>query len=262
MSFFDGTIYSDTLEIDTRLAVVLPQDSRDSRVDAASRKHSKNTPRTLILLHGLTDNASAWWMRTSIVRYAEQYGITVFMPQAEKSFYQDMAYGDAYFSYVTQELPELCSAMFQASFAPEDLMIAGLSMGGYGALRCALTYPDRYAACGAFSSACDVKGMAHLDVTPTRGFLTTYQAIFGDSLQISDSSDIYALAEKCGDNLRHMRIYMSCGQQDNLLESNARLAGLIRCLPTRDFLYEERPGEHEWGFWDKSVESFLRFLAQ
>ncbi len=163
---------------------------------------------------------------------------------------------------MTEELPSLCATLFNASFAPEDLMIAGLSMGGYGALKCALTYPERYVACGAFSSACDIRAMAHLDVTPTRGFLNTYRAVFGDPLHIPDSSDLYALAERSGDRLRHMRIYMSCGLQDRLRESNARLAGLLVQRPTRQFLYDERPGEHEWGCWDASIQDFLRFLTQ
>ena len=116
MSFFDGVLYSKSLEIDTRLGVILPQDGRNARVDAPAGRHTGlKPPKTLILLHGLSDNAAAWWMRTSIIRYAEAHGIAVLMPQGEKSFYHDMAYGDRYFTYLTEELPELASEMFGLS---------------------------------------------------------------------------------------------------------------------------------------------------
>ena len=129
MAFFDGVIYSKTLQMDTRLAVILPHDSREARMDAPAQKAAPSQ-RTLILLHGLSDNAAAWWMRTSIIRYAEAHGIAVLMPQGEKSFYHDMVYGDDYFTYLTQELPSLAAQMFGISVSPEDLMIAGLSIGG------------------------------------------------------------------------------------------------------------------------------------
>ncbi|MEN6339210.1 MAG: alpha/beta hydrolase family protein [Clostridiaceae bacterium] len=263
MSFFDGVIYSEALQIDTRLGIILPQDSRNARLDAPcyDAKHTL-AGKTLLLLHGLTDNAAAWWMRTSIIRYAERYGIAVVMPQAEKSFYRDMVYGDAFFTYVTEELPELCSGMFQMSFAPDDLMIAGLSMGGYGALKCALTYPERYIACGAFSSVADIRQMA-VDVAahpPTRGFDATFKAIFGDPASIPDDCDLFRLAERNCKSLERLRVYMTCGRQDGLYEANTRLAARLNASMSSRVLFEEWNGTHEWGFWDESIKRMLSWV--
>lgn len=262
MAFFDGTIYSKTLQIDTRLAVILPQDSREARVDAPAQKESGASRRTMILLHGLTDNAAAWWMRTSIIRYAESHGVAVLMPQGEKSFYHDMACGDDYFSYITEELPELASQLFGVSTAPEDLMIAGLSMGGYGALRCALTYPERYYACAAFSSACDIRGIAANEevIEQTKGIHHTFEAIFGSPTRIPDESDLFQLAEQNAGKLNHLQLYMACGKQDFLYESNVSLARSLQEKPLARYSFEVWDGTHEWGFWDTAIEKTLNWI--
>ena len=262
MAFFDGVIYSKTLQIDTRLAVILPQDSREARVDAPAQRSTGAHQRTLMLLHGLSDNAAAWWMRTSIIHYAEAHGVAVLMPQGEKSFYHDMAFGDDYFTYLTEELPQLASRMFGLSTAPEDLMIAGLSMGGYGALRCALTYPERYRACAAFSSACDIRQICeHAEVIEqAKGIHQTFEAIFGSPVQVPDSSDLFALATQNEARLKHLQLYMACGRQDFLYEANARLSKRMQQAPLARFLFEEWDGVHEWGFWDTAIQKALNWI--
>ena len=263
MAFFDGVIYSKALQMDTRLAVILPHDSREARVDAPAQKAGKTSQRTLILLHGLSDNAAAWWMRTSIIRYAEAHGIAVLMPQGEKSFYHDMVYGDDYFTYLTEELPPLASQMFGVSVLPENLMIAGLSMGGYGALKCALTYPEKYCACAAFSSACDLREIAaNADVLEhTKVIHHTFEAIFGAPVTVPDESDLFFLAEQNAARLRNLQLYMACGRQDFLYESNVRLSGQVQRAPLQRFLYEEWDGTHEWGFWDEAIRRMLDWLV-
>lgn len=263
MAFFDGVIYSKALQMDTRLAVILPHDSREARVDAPAQKTGVASQRTLILLHGLTDNAAAWWMRTSIIRYAEAHGIAVLMPQGEKSFYHDMVYGDRYFTYLTEELPNLAAQMFGLSVLPKDLMIAGLSMGGYGALKCALTYPERYCGCAAFSSACDLREIAaNAEVMEhTKGISHTFEAIFGSPIAMPAESDLFFLANQNAARLKGLQLYMACGRQDFLYESNVRFSNLIRTKPLKRFLYEEWDGVHEWGFWDEAIRRTLDWMA-
>ncbi len=262
MAFFDGVIYSKALRIDTRLSVILPQDSREARVDAPAQRVA-GQQRTLILLHGLSDNSAAWWMRTSIIRYAEAHGIAVLMPQGEKSFYHDMVYGDDYFTYLTEELPLLASEMFGLSVAPDDMIIAGLSMGGYGALKCALTYPERYRACAAFSSACDLKEIvANADVLEqTKGIHHNFEAIFGVPVAIPLESDLFLLAERNAARVKHLQLYMACGKQDFLRESNVRLSSLMHRQAFQRFLYEEWDGTHEWGFWDEAIRRTLDWIV-
>ena len=261
MSFFEGTIYSKTLHMDTQLGVVLPQDSRPHHEGALMPGLApRRVPKTLILLHGLTDSASVWGRRTSIERYAELYDIAVIMPEVYKSYYQNMQYGENYFDYIADELPQLCKNLFNVSIAPEDLMIAGLSMGGYGALRCAFTYPERYYCCGAFSAGCDVKAVRDRQATgsgPARGFEKTVPAIFGEKVDIPDESDIYWLADHLKDKEKKVRLYMTCGRQDGLYPANQRLKEQLEHCDLEEFHYEDWDGVHEWGYWDVAVQRFL-----
>ncbi|MDR0554570.1 MAG: esterase family protein [Treponema sp.] len=262
MSFFTGTIYSKSMNMDTSLAVLLPQDSRKHRSLEESRNSIKppRAAKTLILLHGYSDGYSAWLTRSSIARYAEDYDIAVLMPEVQHSFYQDMKNGLPYFSYITGELPRLASEMFNISTAAEDCMIAGLSMGGYGALYAGLTYPERFYGVGCFSSAFDLRAIAasvKSDSEPqAAGWDNDLRGIFGESPVFSEKSDLFILAEKNAKAPQKPKIYISCGTEDFLYQSNTAMRDLLSAQKY-DLKYEEWPGTHEWGFWDLSVQKML-----
>ena len=149
MSILRADFYSEQLTMNTSAIIMLPDDIPNSRA------------RVLYLLHGLSDNCTGWMRLTGIERYARERKMAVVMPEVQRSFYTDMAYGVNYFSYVAKELPQKMRKMFGFSAKREKNMIAGLSMGGYGALKCALTYPEQYFGCAAFSSACDMERNFH-----------------------------------------------------------------------------------------------------
>ena len=113
----------------------------------------------LYLLHGLSDDHTAWVRYTSIERYADAYGLAVVMPQVHRSFYTDQAHGGAFWTFLAEELPELVQRFFVVSARREDTFVAGLSMGGYGALRWALRRPGRFAAAASLSGALDVDAL-------------------------------------------------------------------------------------------------------
>lgn len=126
MAFFKGSIRSQSLGMDTGLTVVLP-------FDRAAVPETECP--TVYLLHGHGENADVWTRMTSAERYANAYGVALVMPEVQRSFYTDMAMGLSYFSYVTKELPDTCQRLFHLSSRREDRFVAGLSMGGYGALK-------------------------------------------------------------------------------------------------------------------------------
>ena len=259
MSIFNGVIFSEALNMDTTVGVILPQDSRYSRdvVPKPEGVIKRDPPKTLILLHGLTDNWMAWSHRSRILNFAEQYGVAVLMPEVQRSFYQDMTYGEAYFTYITEELPELASKMFHISVEPCDLMVAGLSMGGYGALKCGLTYPERYSAVGAFSSATDMAEFAsNMPIRKeTRRYEYVLKGIFGTDLLVPDSARLELLALKSkGTKLPFM---MTCGTEDELYDGNVKLYQQLSTLGY-DVTFDAWPGVHEWGFWDTSIQMFLK----
>ena len=264
MGFFTGTVYSEALNMDTTIGAILPQDSRFHRglspLPAGVEKREK--PRTLILLHGLTDNWSAWACRSRVLSYAEEYDVAVIMPEVQRSFYQDMAFGEAYFSYVSRELPALAASLFNLSAAPEDLMVAGLSMGGYGALRCALTNPGRYRAAGAFSSVTrlDIFALGPDARSETRGFDRLVRGMFGDPPRIPPEAELQRLAESAARAGADIPILMTCGTEDELYPQNRAFYESLQSLGLRAAL-ETWPGVHEWGFWDRSLRMFLERYA-
>ena len=108
------------------------------------------------LLHGLTDNCTGWHRFSRVEAYARAKGAALVMPEVQRSFYTDMQAGGAYYTYVSEELPRFCEGLFRLSSRPRQRYVMGLSMGGYGALKCALRAPERYAGCAAFSAVTDV----------------------------------------------------------------------------------------------------------
>lgn len=129
MALFAGSLYAESLGMNTGVTVSLPGERRDRTGDMP----------VLYLLHGLSDDHTSWVRRTDIDRYAEEWGVAVIMPEVQRSFYCDMTNGPRYFTYIVDELPALCQRLFRVSARREDNFVAGLSMGGYGAMKAALS---------------------------------------------------------------------------------------------------------------------------
>ena len=146
--------FSESLMVGTSITVVLPQETEEQigLIDEVR----EGPPPVLYLLHGLSDDHTAWLRYTSIERYAVARGLAVVMPAAGRSFYADEAHGHRYWTYISEELPRVVGQFFRVSQEPADTFVAGLSMGGYGALKLALTHPDRYAAAACLSGALDL----------------------------------------------------------------------------------------------------------
>lgn len=265
MSFFTGAIFSEMLNMDTTIAAILPQDSRYHRgiVPLPEGVSIREKPRTLILLHGLTDNWVAWGHRSRILCFAEMYDVAVIMPEVQRSFYQDMTYGEAYFSYITEELPKLAASMFNISIKPEDLMIAGLSMGGYGALKCGLTHPDRYHAIGAFSSATNMEAFAsEMPVRKeTNRFDQVLKGIFGENLVVPKEASLKKLADDAAAEGTQLPFMMTCGTEDELYADNIDFYNYMKEKGMKAS-FDEWAGIHEWGFWDTSIQMFLERFAK
>lgn len=137
--------FSPTLNMNTGVTVVLP----DPQPDA-------HAPGVLYLLHGAGDDETTWARMTSVERYASMYSLVVVMPSVNLSFYQDERYGAKYWSFVAEELPQVMHGYFRLSRDPAVTFVAGNSMGGYGAMKLALTFPERFGAAGCFSGAVDL----------------------------------------------------------------------------------------------------------
>ena len=156
MALIDVKFYSEALGMQTEAYVVLPQKDTAGEIGIAQNASDKKYP-VLYLLHGLSDDHSIWLRRTSIERYATEYGICVVMPCGHRSFYTDMKYGIDFFRHTADELPQIVHEFFPGiSTKPEDTFVAGLSMGGFGAFKLGILRPDKFAAVASLSGAVDL----------------------------------------------------------------------------------------------------------
>nr|WP_205863481.1 alpha/beta hydrolase family protein [Planosporangium thailandense] len=232
------------------MTVLLPQRAR-SQIGVTGVAGEVGQVPVLYLLHGLSDDHTAWQRWTSIERYAAARGLAVVMPAVHRSFYADEVHGHRYWTFLAQELPHLVSSFFRVSDRREDTFVAGLSMGGYGALKWALREPSRFAAVASMSGALDVVAMAR---RPERGELC--DRVFGGVP--GPDNDLFALLGSAdADTLPPM--YISCGTEDVLLDSNRAFVEAAQKAGAR-VTVDFRPGEHEWGFWDAEIQKILAWL--
>ncbi|MEV4707365.1 alpha/beta hydrolase family protein [Actinoplanes sp. NPDC049316] len=245
---------SEALALGTSMTVLLPQ-TASAQIGLAGRA-SGAAPPVLYLLHGLTDDDTAWTRYTSIERYAAAKGLAVVMPQVHRSFYADERYGMKFWTFLSEELPSVVSSFFRVSTRREDTFVAGLSMGGYGAFKWALRQPERFAAAASLSGALDVAYMAEWDKRPHISELMA--RVFGDRpVAGADDDLLHLVQQRAGADLP--ALMLRCGTEDYLVAQNERfVAACRRHGVALDAAFG--PGDHEWGYWDAQIQAVLDWL--
>ena len=237
--------------------VLIPQATRN-QIGLAGASTRAEYP-TLYLLHGLSDDHTIWMRRTSIERYVAERNLAVVMPAVARSFYQDMAAGPKYWTFLSEELPTLMRRFFPLSAAREDNFAAGLSMGGYGALRLGLTYPERYAAAASLSGALDLgKRLKQAGKLGSRIQAGEWEALFGPTLDLGNG-DLFALAERVSASAQRPSLWIDCGNQDELLGDSRDFHAHLENVRLEHH-YEEPPGVHNWEYWDRQIQRVLAWL--
>lgn len=234
-----------------RMQVILPE----GRVRA---KNAQPCP-VLYLLHGLSDNETVWTRRTSIERYAEEKGIAVVMPTTHRGWYTDAIAGLRYYTHIAQEVPAVAQALFPISNKREDNFIAGLSMGGYGAMKIALRNPGQFAAVATLSGVMDISERFRDWLAAEQ--IVEFERIFGPLGKVKGTeNDLFHLVDKGLKEKKKMpKIFQCCGTEDFLYAANIRLREHVKNLPL-DYTYREGPGAHSWGYWDTMIQEVLAWL--
>lgn len=265
MALMQTSFYAQTLQLCTQVNVILPQQTHGIGVAGSASK--KDRYPVLYLLHGASDDHTIWLRRTNIERYVAQMGLAVVMPEVHLSRYENMTHGPRYYDYITQELPQIMQTFFPISGKPEEQFIAGLSMGGMGALKFGLTRPEQYAAVGIFSSGnLFYRAEGHSMPLKNRpsGKAPLHQAIYGDLApeELKGSQwDPFPAAEKALKEGKAMpRFYHVCGTEDFLLDSARLTKQWFEKHPEIEYRYQEAPGAHTWDFWDTWIQDFLQWL--
>ncbi|MEP7049745.1 MAG: alpha/beta hydrolase family protein [Pseudomonadota bacterium] len=245
MAAIECKIFSETLGMTTGLRVLLPEPSR--------RPAGRAAHPVLFLLHGLSDDESAWTRFSGLERYVLTLGLAVVMPNVNRSYYSNMKHGYRYWDYVSDELLVKARALFPLSARREATFVAGQSMGGYGALKLALSMPETFAAAASLSGTCD---LGNLRQRPEELAL-----VFGDVAGIRKSgADLQELGHAAAQSRGPKpKIFQCCGTEDALLAGNRAFRDVISPLGF-DYTYEESPGSHDWAYWDRAIERVLRWL--
>lgn len=254
MALLHVNFFSDVLGMATSMDVILPEQTM-GQIGMEGKASDKPFP-TLYLLHGMSDDHTIWQRRTSIERYVSDMGIAVVMPTTHLGWYTDMAQGNRYWTFISEELPAKCRSFFKnMSDRREDTFAAGLSMGGYGAMKLGLRCSDRFAAVASLSGGLDAAACCTMNDAPIWG------QIFGKPEDVPGSdNDLFAVAQRLRESGKTLpKLFMWCGTEDFLYDQNIRMRDHLQSLGY-DLTYEESKGDHMWSCWDEKIQSVLKWL--
>jgi len=247
----DGQFQSAALGRTMPYRVLLP-----ANYEISSRRYP-----VLYLLHGLDGHAADWTERTAIARHAAGRELIIVTPEGANSWYVNWHDGahERWEDYVTDDLVTEIDARFRTDARREARYIAGLSMGGYGAIRIGLRHPQRYAMAASFSGAFQA---ARLEAF---GWTERLRAEFARAFGPVDgphrtANDLHATARTV--NVAGLpAIYFDCGTSDPFLPANRALAAILheRKIP---YEYREVPGAHNWPYWDRQIVELLRLIPR
>ncbi len=226
----------------------------------------------LYLLHGLNGTFSDWERRTQLTELLQAYRLIVVMPEGQNSWYGDSVEraADRFESYVLDDVVGDVEKQYRAIGTRHARAVAGLSMGGYGAMKFALKRPAQFLVAGSFSGAFSLvrAGAPASPATPpsdetplARTVRETVTAVYGPpGSEARAANDLFALAQRA-DVSRLPYLYVDCGTEDSLLRINREFAAVLHERKAA-FEYHELPGAHTWDYWDRQIGEFLRVLAR
>ncbi len=252
---FESTMVGKTLPYNVLLPI--DYDQRTAR--------TKRYP-VLYLLHGLTGHYTNWLEYTHLADYARPYELIIIMPEGNDGWYTDSATvpTDKYESYILRELIPDVEKRFRVSTTRDGRAIAGLSMGGYGALKFGVKYPEMFAFAGSLSGALDAASWTEADLRGFEFIWRTLVPIFGpEDSPMRKANDVLRLyREVPAARIAALPyVYLDCGTEDPLLFSSRGLTAILleRKIPHE---YRQLPGTHAWTYWDMQVQEILRSAAR
>ena len=225
--------------------VLLPED-----YDRQSRRYA-----VLYLLHGVFGDHTNWDSLTGIAEYAQPLSVIVAMPDGDNSWYTNSATvpADRFEDYIVSDFVGEIERQYRTVVGRNGRAVAGLSMGGYAAVKFALRYPDRFLFAGSISGAFDGPSDLHERRSDLRDKLLKVYGPTGSATRIDN--DVYRLA-RTADPSQLPHLYIDCGLEDEFLPRNREFAALLRERSIR-FEYVEAPGGHEWPYWDRRIQPLI-----
>lgn len=272
MAHLTFAYFSRTLNMEVRFEAVLPD---------IYRTEERGKMPLLLLLHGMTDCESSYMRLSALEQYARKHYMAIVTPTTHLGAYTNQYAGLRYFDFVSKELPEVCAAYLPVLTDREHTWAAGLSMGGYGALKLGLACPQRFSRIAVMSSGCDRAALlppecreigtiealyAKKDELSERAFgsmmqfLTTYGP--REHFAADEVNNLFLLAEKAAGKENLPAICMWCGMEDMMaIDPNRRFHAHLDKLGI-EHTYVEDHGMHEWDYWDSHLPAVLNWVDQ
>lgn len=241
----DAAFHSRSLGRTMQYRVLLPE---------AYDREGKRYP-VVYLLHGVFGDHTNWDSLTGVAEYAHALDMIVAMPDGDNSWYTNSGStpADRFEDYVVEDFVSEIDARYRTRASGESRAVAGLSMGGYAAVKFALKYPERFAFAGSISGAFDATADLHERRADLRERLLEVYGATGHPVRAAN--DVFRLAATA-----HAKqvpvLYLDCGTEDEFLSVNRRFSSELK---RKDFRceYVEAPGGHEWPYWDRRIQPLL-----
>lgn len=211
------------------------------------------------LLHGLDGDSSNWFERTTVEETAAGLGLAVVTPEGGTGWYTDSAEAPWERALLEEVLPDV-ERRFPVAAERAGRAIAGLSMGGYGALKIAWRHPDRFALAASISGLVAAPTHnARPDASAWRLLRETIARTFAEA-ETARANDLFLLLREPTLAERPF-LYVDCGLDDPFLAQNRELAALLVVLKI-PHEFRQRPGRHDWDYWGGQVDEVLRLAAK
>lgn len=220
-------------------------------------ERSEGPFRTLYLLCGMLGDNAEWLLHDDLEELSIRHKLCVVTVSGENAFYTDHPLsGTRWCDFVGRELIEMTRELLPLSDKPEDTLIAGESMGGFGALHTGMTYAETFGHVIALSPAL-VLGLAKRSTDDEGNVFdlrrSYYKTVFGDPDKATETDlNPAVLAAKA----KKTDVFLSCGRDDVLFPAFNKLCGEMTAAGYPIFR-DEADGGHEWGFWTKALERGL-----
>lgn len=240
MALIEIQFHSKVLDLNTSLYVIKPNITEDN----------KNL-KVLYLLHGYQGDYTNWVKYTNILKYVERTNLLIVMPSGYNSFYIDNKIYGNYSKYIVEEIYELIDKTFNINQTRENTFVAGLSMGGYGALKTALTYPEKYSKAVSFSAVIDLEQI-----------IKRVKVELQDKTKLLLNEDVRKennLFKLASDSLNKVELYIACGTEDYLYKENDEFHKHLTNIKY-DHIYLKSPGIHNWEYWDEQIQKALKWI--
>ncbi len=239
-------VYSPSMDKLSRCIVILPAD------------YSLQGDRypVLYLLHGWSGNYAGWLTEAPQLRqHADNHQMIIICPDGGyDSWYLDSPVDSTvrYETYISKELTAYIDYYYHTRKAAKGRAIAGLSMGGHGAITLAAKHPDLFGAAGSMCGGLDLRPFKRND-WDLEGVLGKPSAHW-DNWEAASAINHVALLKKAA-----IPIIIDCGLGDFFLKANQAMhQSLLEANVPHE--YTERPGEHNRAYWSNAVDYHIVFF--